>query len=175
MRIHLASLTATFVAAMSASPALAEVTSVSPQSFVITHKAEVNATPAALYAAIGQVSRWWNPQHSYSGKGENLSLDMRAGGCWCETWEGGSVEHARVLYAGRDRMLRLEGGFGPLQDLAVTAVLTFAITTLEGKATLTMNYRVRGPDANLDKLAPIVDKVVGEGFGRLVEFAGKAG
>ena len=71
--------------------------------------------------------------------------------------------------------LAFKGGFGPLQDLAVTAVLTFAIATLEGKTQLTMTYRVRGPDANLDKLAPIVDKVVGEGFGRLVEFAGKAG
>ena len=173
MRIHLASLTATFLAAMSATPVLAEVTSVSPQSFVITHKAEVNVSPAVLYAALGQLPRWWNAQHSYSGKSENLSLDMRAGGCWCETWEGGTVEHARVIQTGRDRVLRLEGGLGPLQDMAVTAVLTFSIGTLEGKTNLTMTYRVRGPDANLDKIAPIVDKVVGEGFGRLVEFAGK--
>ena len=174
MHFHFASRIATFAVALAAMPAVGAVASVTPQSFVITHKAEVNATPATLYAAIGQVSRWWNPQHSYSGKGENLSLDMRAGGCWCESWDGGSVEHARVLYAGRDKMLRLEGGFGPLQDLAVTAVLTFAITTVEGKTALTMNYRVRGPDANLDKLAPIVDKVMGEGFERLVEFAGKS-
>jgi len=173
MRIHLASLTATFLAAMSATPVLAEVTSVTPQSFAITHKAEVNVSPAVLYAALGQLPRWWNAQHSYSGKSENLSLDMRAGGCWCETWEGGTVEHARVIQTGRDRILRLEGGLGPLQDMAVTAVLTFSIGTLEGKTNLTMTYRVRGPDANLDKIAPIVDKVVGEGFGRLVEFAGK--
>jgi hypothetical protein len=159
--------------ALAAMPALAEVASVSPQSFVITHKGEVNATPAAVYAALGELPRWWSSQHTYSGKSENLSLDMRAGGCWCETWEGGTVEHARVVQTGRDKILRLEGGLGPLQDMAVSAMLTFHIATVEGKTMLVMNYRVRGPDANLDKLAPIVDQVLGEGYRRLVQFATK--
>jgi uncharacterized protein YndB with AHSA1/START domain len=174
MQFQPASRIATFVLGLAAAPALAAVASVTPQSFVINHRAEVNATPSAVYAALGQIPQWWNPAHTYSGKSENLSLDMRAGGCWCETWDGGSIEHAGVLYAGRDKMLRLEGGFGPLQDLAVTAVLTFSIATVEGKTVLTMNYRVRGPDANLDKLAPIVDKVVGEGFERLVALAARS-
>jgi hypothetical protein len=174
MQLQPASRIATLVLCLAATPAIAAVASVTPQSFVINHRAELSATPAAVYAALGQIPQWWNPAHTYSGKSENLSLDMRAGGCWCETWDGGSTEHARVLYAGRDKMLRLEGGFGPLQDLAVTAVLTFSIATVEGKTVLTMTYRVRGPDANLDKLAPIVDKVIGEGFERLVALASKA-
>jgi uncharacterized protein YndB with AHSA1/START domain len=173
MQLHLASRIATIALCCFAGPSIAAVAEVTPQSFVISHRAEVNATPAAVYAALAQMPRWWNPQHSYSGKSENLSLDVRAGGCWCEQWDGGSVEHARVVLAWRDKLLRLEGGFGPLQDLAVTAVLTFGIATAEGKTTLVMNYRVRGPDANLDKLAPIVDKVLVEGFERLVAFASK--
>jgi uncharacterized protein YndB with AHSA1/START domain len=173
MQFQLASRIATFALGLAATPALAAVASVTPQSFVIHHRAELNATPATVYAALAQIPQWWNPAHTYSGKADNLSLDMRAGGCWCETWDGGSVEHARVLYAGRDKMLRLEGGFGPLQDLAVTAVLTFSIATVEGKTVLTMTYRVRGPDASLDKLAPLVDKVVGEGFERLVALASR--
>ena len=173
MQFHLGSRIATILVALAATPAFAEVASATPNSFVITHKGEVSATPAALYAALGQLPRWWNSQHTYSGKSENLTLDLRAGGCWCENWEGGSVEHARVVQAWRDRTLRLEGGLGPLQDMAVSAMLTFNIATVEGRTMLVMNYRVRGSDANLDKIAPIVDKVIGEGFGRLVEFAGK--
>jgi hypothetical protein len=175
MHFHLASRIATLVVALAAAPVLAVPSSVTPQSFTSTHRAEVNATPAAVYAAIGQIGQWWNGQHTYSGNPENLSLDLRAGGCWCEQWDGGSVQHARVLYAARDKALRLEGGLGPLQDMAVSAVMTYAIAVADGKTVLTLTYRVRGADASLDKLAPIVDQVVGEGFARLVAFAGKAG
>ena len=175
MDFHFASRIATFVLALAPGLALADTANVTPNAFTITHRAELNASPATVYAALGQVGRWWDGRHTYSGNAENLVLDMRAGGCWCEQWDGGSVQHARVLYVARDKALRLEGGVGPLQDMAVTAVMTYAIATVEGKAVLTMTYRVRGPDAGLDKLAPVVDQVLGQGFARLVEFAGKPG
>ena len=174
MRFHLASRIATIVA-LAAIPVLAETTNVSPNAFTSSHRAEVNASPAAVYAALGQLGRWWDPRHTYSGKSENLSLDLRAGGCWCEQWDGGSVEHARVIYAAPGKALRVEGGFGPLQAMAVSAVVTYAIKTEGEKTILTMTYNVRGADAGLDKLAPLVDKVMAEGFARLVEFAGKGG
>ena len=173
MHFQTASRIATFALTLAAAPAFATVASLTPQSFVLTHRAEVNATPAAVYAAIGQVGKWWDGKHTYSGKAENLTLELRAGGCWCEQWEGGSVEHARVLYAGRDKVVRFEGGLGPLQGMAVAAVMTWSIAAVEGKTTLTVTDVVRGADAGLDKLAPVVDQVLGEGFTRLVEFAGK--
>jgi hypothetical protein len=173
MQIHFASRIATFVLCLAAGPAIAAVTESTTNSFVISHRAEVNATPAAVYAALAQVPRWWNPAHSYSGKAENMSIELRAGGCWCEQFDGSSVEHARVVLAWKDRLLRLEGGLGPLQDLAVSTALTFAIATVEGKTMLVMTYRVRGADATLDKLAPVVDKVMVEGFERLAAFAAK--
>jgi len=174
MHFHSASRIATFALALAAGPALAAATDVTPQSFVVTHRAETSASPAAVFAAFGQVSRWWGSQHTYSGKAENLSLEMRAGGCWCEQWDGGSVQHMRVLFVGRDRMVRLEGGLGPLQDRAVTAVMTLAIAPGEGKTVVTLTYKVRAPDANLDKVAAPVDAVLGEGFNRLMELSGKA-
>ena len=175
MPFHTASRIATFAFAVAVGPAFAEATNVTPQSFMVTHRAETSASPAAVYAAFGQVSRWWNPQHTYSGKAENLSLEMRAGGCWCEQWDGGSVQHMRVLFAGRDKMVRLEGGLGPLQDRAVTAVMTLAITPADGKTVVTLTYKVRAPDAGLDKVAGPVDQVLGDGFSRLMELAGKPG
>jgi len=47
-----------------------------------------------------------------------MQLELRAGGCFCETMAGrdgrpaGSVEHARILYIAPGRQLRLPGAPG---------------------------------------------------------------
>jgi pimeloyl-ACP methyl ester carboxylesterase len=151
----------------------AAVTGVTPSGFLVTYKGEVKSEPAGVYAAIAQPASWWSAQHSYSGNAANLSLDLRAGGCFCERWNRNSVEHARVIFVEANRTVRLSGGFGPLQDMALNAIFTLSIAPSAGTSVLTMTYRVRGsPDAALDKLAPAVDKVLGEQFQRLVTFAG---
>lgn len=149
------------------SPARADVTAVSPTGFVSSFSKAVQATPAQAYEAIGRPERWWNPSHSYSGQAANLRLGLRAGDCFCEQWDGGSVEHARVVLARPPAMLRLEGALGPLQELAVRAVLTFTATVTDGQTVLRLTYRVSGaPDAGLEKLAPLVDRVIGDQFQR---------
>lgn len=149
----------------------AEVTASSPTGFTSTHRQEVKATPAQAFDAIGQLPQWWNPAHSYSGKGTNLRLVLKAGDCFCEQWDGNSVEHARVIFVQRGAAVRLEGGLGPLQDLAVNGVLTLSTAAAEGKTFVRMVYRVSGaPDAGLEKLAPIVDKVIAEQFSRWAAF-----
>ena len=175
MKRHLASRIATFAAlAALASPAGAETSQVGPSGFLVTHRVELAATPAVAYAALGEIGKWWNPQHTYSGVATHLTLEPRAGGCFCEAWgDGNTIEHARVIYAMRDRNLRLEGGLGPLQDMAVAGIMNFAFATVEGKTVLTFTYRVRGAEAGLDKLAAIVDKVLGEQVTRFAEHVAK--
>ena len=92
----------------------------------------------------------------------------RSGGCWCESWAGGSVEHGRVLMAMPGKLLRVSGGFGPLQALPVAAVMTFTLTpTADGKATnLSVRYRVAGP---VGALGPPVTAVLGQQVEALVE------
>ena len=102
-----------------AGPAGAETSQVSASGFLVTVRHEVKAPPPRLYAAMGEIDRWWNGSHSYSGQAANLSLARQAGGCFCERWGTNAVEHARVVFALEDRMLRLEGALGPLQALAV--------------------------------------------------------
>lgn len=170
MKFKVASRFATFaLLAAAALPGAAATSAVTPSGFLVTHRAELAATPAIAYAALGEIGKWWNAEHTYSGNAANLSLDLRAGGCWCERWDDNSIEHARVIYAARDRVLRLEGGLGPLQDMAVAGVMNFALAVVEGKTVLTFTYRVRGADASLDKSAAIVDKVLGEQLARYVE------
>uniref|UniRef100_UPI0013D96588 ATPase n=1 Tax=Sandarakinorhabdus rubra TaxID=2672568 RepID=UPI0013D96588 len=115
---------------------------------------------------------WWDPAHSYSEVPGALRLDARAGGALVERWPGGSVEHARVLAALPPSLLRLAGGFGPLQALPVGAVLEFAITTENDSTRLAMTYRVAGgAGLKLDTLAGPVDSVMSAAFDRLVTYA----
>ena len=153
-------------------PAVAAPTEVSPTGFVVTLRHETSASPRQLYEALGRIDQWWNGSHSYSGKASSLSLSLQAGGCFCERWEQNSIEHARVINALENRLLRLSGALGPLQALAVEGVLSFAISEKEGRTTLDVTYRVAGPaSAGLDRLAEPVDGVIAEQAKRLVSFA----
>src|SRR3546814_2102070 len=75
--------------------------------------------------------KWWSAEHSWSGDAANFWLDSQAGGCFCEKLPGvagmGSVQHARILFAQPNAMMRLSGAFGPLQGEAVTGMLTIQI------------------------------------------------
>lgn len=183
-RLHLA---APIVAVLSISVptgARADVKTATDGGFLIETQVNLKKAPAAVYAALGQVGRWWSDDHTFSGKARNLSLSLSAGACFCERWrEGGqgnqgtkdnSVEHGRVVAARSGQMLRLQSALGPLQEMALIGILTFALDPgPEGSTNLKLTYRVRGADGQgLDKLAPAVDGVLTQQvarFGRFVE------
>ena len=150
-------------------PAAAETSNVSPTGFVSTFREEVKATTEDAWKATLQLPRWWSDAHTYSGKASNLSLDATAGGCWCERWgEGNSVQHGQVMLVQPGRVIRMNASLGPLQELAVNGVLTIVTSAQDGKTFLRMTYRVTGnADAGLDKLAPVVDQVIGAQYRRL--------
>lgn len=154
-----------FAAAFVAFPAAAEVRSVNDQGFDLTRTVTIAVSPAQVYAALGQPSKWWSKDHTYSGVSKNLSLDLRAGGCFCERIpkDKATIEHARVIYAQPGKMLRLNGGLGPLQGEGVSGALTFAIKPDGKGASVTMSYVVGGYIRSGPKLiAPAVDMVLGQ-------------
>lgn len=158
-------------AALFAGAAQAEVKSSGADHLQLLFSERVAAPPAAVHAAIGQIERWWSGEHSYSGDVSNFSLAMQPGGCFCERWAGGAVEHGRVVMLLRDQVVRLEAALGPLQALGVSAVLTFLTKVEDGGTSLTVGYRVNGSNASgLDKLAQAVDGVVGQQVQRLKRF-----
>ena len=152
----------------------AEVKGAAADGFIIVHSRRVDAAPAKVYAALPAIDHWWNAEHSYSGNAANLSLKAEAGGCFCERWQGGEVEHGRVVMALHDQVLRLQAALGPLQGRGVNGVLTFQLKPDDatGKATqLTLSYVVNGASASaLDQSAAGVDRVLGEQFERLVRY-----
>lgn len=156
------------VALGAAGAARADLSQVSAQGFTSSFREEIKLPPDKAWEAIPQVQRWWSDAHTYSGKAANLSLDARAGGCWCERWDAASVQHGVVVMLMPGRVLRVRGGFGPLQSLPVEGVLEIVAATQEGKHLLRLSYRVGGPpDSGLEALAPAVDRVMGEQYRRL--------
>lgn len=158
------------------SPAHADVASASAGGFLIRAETQVAASPAEAWRALGQIDRWWNDEHTYSGDSGRMQVDLRAGGCWCERWgDGQSVQHGRVVLVMEHdgvRTLRFEAPLGPLQALAVEGVLTFTVAPDPSGAKVTMSYRVAGdPTLALDQMAPLVDTVLMEQFGRLSRYS----
>lgn len=159
-----------------ASPGVAAVKSAAPSGFEIESRATVRATPAEAYAALGRIGRWWNSDHTYSGDAANLTLDLKAGGCFCEAIpaDGGSIEHMRVVYARPGAALRLQGGLGPLQGEAVSGTLTWTLTPAAGGTEIVQTYIVGGNvRGGADKLAPLVDQVLAEQFSGFVKMLGQ--
>ncbi|MEA3040118.1 MAG: hypothetical protein QOE79_2631 [Sphingomonadales bacterium] len=154
---------------LAAAPAGAEVRSATASGFEVRSVAVVKASPEAAWAMIVRPAAWWNPEHSWSGKAANLTIDPRAGGCFCEAVPpGGSVEHGRVLSAMPGRLLLLEAPLGPLQALAVTTRLSWRLKPVAGGTEITQTYVAGGylPMGG-DALAPAVDGVLSEQLVRL--------
>lgn len=146
----------------------AEVKESSADAFFLTYEGGVAAPTAKAYADIVQIGKWWSSEHTYSGKAVNLTLKADAGGCFCERWKDGSVEHGEVLMAMPGKVLRLRTALGPLQERALTGILTFWLKNEDSATTLTVEYRVNGAnESGLDQLAPSVDAMLGEQVARL--------
>lgn len=164
------------IAAVAAAPAGAEVVSASANGFHLRQSVPLTVPPPRAYAAFAEIGRWWNPDHTYSGKAANLSLSMAPGACFCERLEsGGGVEHLRVAYADPGKRVVLTGGLGPLLYQGVTGAMDLQFKPSGSGTELVMDYKVAGfGSGGADKLAPLVDKVLAEQLGRFASFAGAA-
>jgi uncharacterized protein YndB with AHSA1/START domain len=140
--------------------------------FTIRNVAQVKAPPAKVYQALGQIERWWNPSHSYSGQSANLSMPLQPGACFCEKLPGGGVAHGRVVMAWPEQgLVRVDAALGPLQEQGVTGVLTFKLTPKDGGTEIVQTYAVSGGRPTLPKqFAAPVDGVISEQFARLQRY-----
>ncbi len=147
----------------------AEVVSVGSGGFEVREQLHVTAAPAAVYAALLTPARWWDSKHTYSGDASRLTLDAKAGGCWCETWaDGGAAQHLTVVYLAPGKTLRLRGALGPLQSMGVEGSLTMNVASAGGGADLTFTYAVGGyAKDGFDELSKAVDFVLGRQAARL--------
>jgi uncharacterized protein YndB with AHSA1/START domain len=153
-------------------PAAAEVKSVAPTGFEVVSMATISAPADRVYAALGEVDHWWSPAHTFSRDAANLSMELRAGGCFCERLkDGGSVQHLQVVYAAPSQGLRLRGALGPLQTEGVDGTLSWTLKPGEGGTTVTSSYVLGGYiRSGMEQWAPRVDRVLDEQLQRLKSF-----
>jgi uncharacterized protein YndB with AHSA1/START domain len=166
--------------ALSATAARAAVVEATPNGFQVKESAEIAAPAARVWAALGEVGAWWSPQHTWSHDAKNLTLDLKAGGCWCEANlpGGGGARHMTVLLVTPGKTAILDGTLGPLMFSGATGHLVWSLAEQDGKTTLTQTYFVGGYfPGGLDKLAGPVDGVLTEQLGRLKAYVetGKPG
>ena len=150
--------------ALTVQHAVAAVDDVGRNGFQVTEHVQIAASPDRVYAALIHPAHWWSSDHTYSHNAANLTLDAKAGGCWCETMpDGGSVQHLVVVFASPGKALRLRGALGPLQGMAVDGALTVALKA-DGAATdVQMTYAVGGyAKDGFDGISQAVDHVLGE-------------
>jgi uncharacterized protein YndB with AHSA1/START domain len=155
-----------------AGPAAAEVKSVTANGFEVASTATIAVPPDRVYAALGEVGRWWSPSHTLSRDAANLSMELRASGCFCERLkDGGSVLHMQVVYAAPGAGLRLRGGLGPLQVEGVDGTLSWTLKPADGGTNVAQSYVVGGYiRGGMEQWAPRVDRVLDEQLQRLKSF-----
>lgn len=83
----------------------------------------------------GDISQWWD--HSFSPNPYKLYIEPRPGGGFYEIFDeaGNGAQHARVIFAQRGKMLRMEGPLG-LSGQALTLVCTYTLEASGSDGTL---------------------------------------
>ena len=151
----------------------ADVIEAAATGFTVKTTAEIAAPPAKVYdTVVTRVGSWWAASHTWSGNAQNMWIEGKAAGCFCEKLDGGgSVRHMIVVLAEPGKTLRMSGGLGPLQEMPVTGVLTLTFAAAPGGTRLELTYVVGGyAKDGLAKIAPLVDRVLADQVMRLKAF-----
>lgn len=159
-------------------PASAEIIESHAGGFASRNSAIVAASRAHVWAMLIRPEAWWS--HTFSGAPANLSLEPRAGGCFCEALpatdgasEAGSAEHMRVVLVQPGAMLRMTGALGPLQAEGLAGTLTVTLSDAEGGTRIDWDYVVGGQWRFAPgELEPAVDNVQREFLDGLVKALG---
>jgi len=148
----------------------AEVADSSASGFTVKTTLQIKAAPEEVYRRLIHPGDWWSSAHTFSGDARNLSIEERAGGCFCEKLpKGGGVRHMEVVNADPGKLLRMTGALGPLQSMAATGSMSIQLSgNSNGGTKLDVTYAVAGYLAGgMNALAAPVDGVVAEQFTRL--------
>ncbi len=160
---------------LAAHQARAEVKHASPSGFTIENVRVVPVDGSTAFKALVEdVNRWWPRDHTWWGSEGALSIEPRAGGCFCERAGAREALHMLVTFVDPGHTLRMTGGLGPLQGMGLHGALEFRFTPAGPAATtITLTYKVGGyASEDLGAFATVVDRVQGLQLGGLAGFLG---
>ena len=160
------------VAAMAFGTARAEVKDSAPNAFTIENSQVVPVDAATAWKAlVDDVGRWWPKDHTWWGDASKLSIQARAGGCFCEVDGERQAWHMTVTFVDPGSTLRMTGGLGPLQGMGLDGALEWRFAKAAEGTKITLWYRAGGytPD-DISKFVPVVDQVQGQQLGGLADY-----
>ena len=152
----------------------ADVVDSSAAGFTSRNTVQINASRKAVFKhLVTDIGRWWNPEHTYSGISQNLYIEPRANGCFCEKLKAeGSIQHMAIVYFAPDETIRMAGALGPLQQFATVGALTISLKENAGSTTVDWTYAVGGyHPKGFQGFAPLVDSVLKLQLDRLKNYA----
>jgi uncharacterized protein YndB with AHSA1/START domain len=157
------------VALLCACALRAEVADQSAGGFTLKQTYSIKAAPQVVYQRFLKVGDWWSSQHTFSGDAHNLSIEEKAGGCFCEKMPGGGgAKHLEVVFLVPGKTIVMHGALGPMQTLGATGSMELQLTAADGGTKLEMTYAVTGYlKAGMNTWAAPVDGVMKEQFTRL--------
>ena len=146
----------------------AEVVDSAANGFTVKQTLDIQAAPGDVYAKIFRVGDWWSSAHTFSHDAHNLSLEEKAGGCFCEKLPDGGVKHMEVVYFVPGKTILLRGAMGPFQSMATITSMQIQLSPANGGTRLEVTWATGGYLAGgLNSLAAVVDGVTKEQFTRL--------
>lgn len=150
-----------------------EVADSTPGGFTIRGTLTLQVPPADAYQKfVRNTGSWWASGHTFSRDSKNLSIDDQPGGCFCEKWPDGGVQHLQIVSAAPGKAITMRGGLGPLMALAVTAGLEVRFIPDGAGTRVTYTYSVGGYIPNgAEAWAKPVDGMLAETFGRFRNYA----
>ncbi len=157
-----------------AAPADAAVKDVSAHGFTVENEQTVPVDARTAWRAlIEDVDQWWPKDHSWWGAQSRLSIEPRAGGCFCEIALDGQrqAQHLSVGFLEPGKTLRLLGGLGPLQGMGLSGAMEFRLSPApQGGTRIVLYYRAGGyAPQDLGQLVPVIDRVQAQQLGGLAE------
>ncbi|MEO5923061.1 MAG: ATPase [Bryobacteraceae bacterium] len=155
--------------------ASAEVVDKSTSGLLVRNTTIVQANPAKTYQAIVDgIGEWWVGSHTWSGNSKNLSIVAKAGGCFCEKWPEGEVQHMTVIFASPGKLLRMSGALGPMQEAGIAGTLTFELKASGAGTEIVLSYSAGGYfQGGIQNLAAPVDSVIAAQLDGLKKYLAK--
>jgi uncharacterized protein YndB with AHSA1/START domain len=131
--------------------------------FVVEKRFTLAASPEQVWEGLtGDVSEWWD--HTVSGVPFRLYIEAKPGGGLYEIFDesGEGVQHAQVIWAQRNRMLKLRGPLG-FSGKTLDMVHTFTLEDIGGGTQLHLLVHASGEmeDGWSDAVDQVWDHFIG--------------